>query len=184
MRRGLVPGPMARNAYWMDALLVVVTLGFYIPYWFWRRNRDLREAWPELGLPQNVAFLAAGVTLSLLGSLTGFLDLPFLGSALVMAGVLVFSAGVFVLLRNGEAAAEGAGTSWRVPPALGAGLFGAAFVAVEVGNVLPSLLVRGPALLLVLTLPLAFYYVHEDLEDAHAAAEARAPKGPSAWPAS
>lgn len=174
----------SRNPYWMDALLVVITLGFYIPYWFWRRNRDLQEAWPGLGLQENAWLLAAGLVLSLLGSATGLLELPFLGSALVMAGVSVFSAGVFLLLRNAETAAESAGTLWRVPPAFGAGLFGAAFVAVEVGNVLPSVLVRGPALLLVLSLPLAFYYVHEDLGSLHEAAQAGAPGGPSAAGAS
>lgn len=164
-RPAAAASPMARAypSFWMDALLVVVTLGFYMPWWLWRRNRDLSEDHPAFGLQDNLPFLAGGLLVSLVGTATGLLELPFLGSALVIAGILVFAAGVFILLRNGETAAEATRTLWRVPPAMGAGLFAAAFAAVEVGNTLPTYLVRGPALLLLASLPFVFYYVHEDL---------------------
>lgn len=163
---------MPRNTFWVDALLVVVTLGFYMPYWLWSRNRDLQKAHPALDLQDNLAFLAVGFGLTLLATLFAP-TLAFLSATLHLAGILLFSAGVFVLLRNGEDAAATGPTLWRVPPALGGGLFAGAFAAIEAGNLIPSLLVRGPALLLLATLPVLFYYAHEDLEGVYLEAERR-----------
>lgn len=165
---------LVRNPYWLDALLVVATLGVYAFYWLWRSNRDLRDAFPRLDLDENAGWVVAGVGVSLAGNLLAFSDLPLVPDALIIGGVLLCAAGVFVLLRNGETAAEAEQTPWRAPPALVAGLFAGAFIAIHVGTLVPSLLVRGPALLLLALLPFAFYYVHEDLDTLHAAREAHA----------
>lgn len=162
------------RSYWTDLLLVVLTLGFYMPYWIWKRNQEVREALPALGLRENAWFLGGGTALSFMGSYIALVGQPFAGSFFTIAGVLVFSVGVYLLASNGEAAATSLGLDWGMPPALFAGLFAAAFLAVEAGNIFPTLVVRVPALLMVASLPLVFYRVYEDLEDVEASSLQRA----------
>lgn len=159
---------MARRlTFWMDALLVVVTLGLYAPFWLWRRNEDLRQDFPTMGLPGNAPLLVAAVACALVSPAEYVFDAELLGTALDAASVLLFAGAVFVLVRNGENVAEVHGASWRTAPPLVSGLFAAAFLTVLAGDVFPSWSVRGLALLLLASLPFAFYYVHEDLEGAH-----------------
>lgn len=156
------------RSYWTDLLLVVLTLGFYMPYWLWKRNQEVREALPALDLRENAWYLIGGTALSFVGSFAALLGTPFLGSVFTVAGILVFSVGVYLLAHNGDEAAASLGIEWHLPPALFGGLFAAAFLAVEAGNIFPSLVVRIPALLMVAALPLVFYRVYEDLEDVEA----------------
>jgi hypothetical protein len=156
-----------RYAFWVDALLVVVTLGLYAPWWLWRRNEDLREDFRTLLLPGNGPLLLAAIACAL-ASPSGFiLKAPYVEKAFNAASVLLAAGAVFVLLRNGETVAETHRASWRMAPALVSGLFAAAFLTVLAGDVFPTLAVRGLAIALLASLPFAFYYAHEDLEGAH-----------------
>lgn len=184
------------RSFWSDLGLVVLTLGFYIPYWAWKRNQELREEFPDLALPDNLWWLVGGTAVSLLGAYVrgvaqasaevvqafgGAYDVAadvFLGSAMSVLGILGFSYGVFLLARNGEEAADAVGLDWRVPAGLFGGLFAAAFLMVEAGHLFETWLVRLPALLMVAAQPLLFYQVYEDLEDVEAMGiERRPPSG-------
>lgn len=153
---------MARSV-WVDAVLVVVTLGLYMPYWLYERNKRLRETRPGLELPDNLWWLVGGLVLTFLGAWLAFGD-AFWSSALHLAAVAVFTVGVYILARNGEVAAEAAGFEWRMRPPLVAGLFGGAFALVQLGNVFPGFLPRALALTLLLSLPIVFYFVWHDLD--------------------
>jgi hypothetical protein len=156
-----------RYTFWVDALLVVVTLGLYAPFWLWRRNEDLRADFPTMDLPGNGPLVLAGVVCAALSPAEFVFDAGLLGKAVNAASVLLIAGAVFVLASNGEAVAEAHRASWRMAPALVSGLFAGAFLCVLAGDVFPAMSVRGLALLLLASLPFVFYYVHEDLEGAH-----------------
>lgn len=153
---------MERN-FWLDALLVVVTLGLYMPYWFWERNRRLRESHPLLELHDNLWWLVGGVVLSLLAVWIAFMD-PYYSAGLQAIAIGVFSIGVLVLGRNGETAANAEGVDWAIPAPFIAGLFAAAFLMVQLGNVFTTFTARAFALLLLASLPVLFYRVWHDLD--------------------
>ena len=151
------------RSFWTDALLVVVTLGLYMVYWFYERNRGLRSSHPELALRDNVWWLVGGVVLSLFGAYVAFMD-PFYSAGIQAVAIGVFSIGVLVLAQNGEAAADAAGIDWSIPAPFVAGAFAAAFLMVQLANVFTGFAARAFAVLLLLSLPILFYRVWEDLD--------------------
>lgn len=151
------------RSFWTDALLVVVTLGLYMIYWFYERNKRLRESHPQLELADNLWWLVGGGVLSILGAVVAFTD-PFFSTLIQAVAIGVFSIGVLLLVRNGESAAEAEGLEWTIPAPFAAGLFAAAFLMVQLGNVFTGLAPRAFALLLLLSLPVLFYRVWEDLD--------------------
>jgi hypothetical protein len=159
------PGGPRRFA--VEALLAVVTLGFYMPYWFFKRNQELCEIFHTLRLPGNAWWLSGGAAFAAWVRFTfGGFDLA--ASALSSLGIGVFIAGVYVLARNLETVADGLAVGPTVPPWLVAGGLGAGWIAVELGNLFPSPLVRGPAIVLLLNQPVIFYRLHRGLEAVHA----------------
>lgn len=152
-----------KRTFAFEVLLTVVSLGLYLPYRLWERNRELRQHHEGLDLGENVAWVASALVLTILASLVSFPERLMTVTVQTVA-ILAFSVGVLVLLRNGKKAADATQLAWRMPPWPLACLVAAAFLALQAGDVFPSLYVRVPALLLLASLPFLFFRVWEDLD--------------------
>lgn len=171
-----------RRSFGRELLLVVVTLGLYMPYWLWARNDELRKRFGDGSLARNEVWLGAGIVLASFGRAVFGGSNEQIAAFVSIGGLAMFAYGAYLLAENAESVAILLGIEPRLAPwTFGVGI-GGAFALVEAGNVFETWMVRGLALAALAALPYLFFLVHETLEDVREELAARVEPATAAPP--
>lgn len=147
----------ARKRLAIDVALGIVTLGAWLLYWLWRRNEDARARTGGMG---NAWLLGIGGAVAVLPRVLLGAAYPGLAAAVSGVGIVVFAAAIYVLAGNLEAACLAARAAPPAAPALAGGVFAAAGLLMEAGNLVASLWLRLPALALLASTLVVLWNLH------------------------
>lgn len=140
-----------------DAGLAIVTLGLYMPYWFWRKNEDLRASFPTLTMPSNLVLVVSGAAIAIAGPAMFGWWAPVYAAVLNAIGLVLFLVGGYLLADNARAASELAGVDLGLDPRLFALGLGLGWFGVILGDLVPWWPLRATVILLLLTQPYWFW---------------------------
>lgn len=166
-----------RDDFLRDVGLAIVTLGLYMPYWFWRKNEDVRALFPQTSLPGNAALLIAGTTIAIAGPATFGWWNPVGTAASSALALTLFLVGGYLLADNASEMARASGSEFSLDPRLFAVGLGVPWLGVIVGDFVASWPLRALVLMLLLAQPYWFWRLAVGLHELRARAAGAPPSG-------